>query len=463
MRARLLAGFLVFAVAVTACLEIPLGISMQAHQRAAVLHGLERDGASLSVLLADALDHGERNRAAELAARYARATGRDVAVIRAGRVFVASGFAARHEATDSALRLVLEVARLRRVSGETSARGSAGSQFYVALPLPRYGGTHGRIADARVLLMTLPASFIGTEIRKDWLLLALFGLGVLIVATALGLVISGSLIRPLRRIESAVYDIGGGSLHSRAPTDNGPPELRRLARTVNSTAARLTGLLEAQQSFVADASHQLRTPLTALKLRLENLERSNGRDEAADLASALGEVSRLCRVVEALLALARSEGEHPVLVAIDVGAVVQERLHAWEPFAEEQHLTLTASVRPEWSALKVLASPEALEQVLDNLLANAFEATPQGGAVQILAQPADQFVEIHVLDSGPGLEAIERERAFDRFWRGRTAGPDGSGLGLAIVDQLVRLSGGSAELREAAGGGLDAMVRLPTA
>ena len=460
MRARLLAGFLVFAVVVTVSLEIPLGLNMQSQRRSAAMSALRRDGVSLSVLLSDALDHDERGRAAEIASRYSRATGRQVVVIQDGKVFAASGEAASRDAADPAFATVLKTALSRTALGETSDRDSAGAQFYVALPLKGEDHTSGPPVETPVLLVTLSATIVNGAVRGGWLKLGAFGLAVLAVATALGLVISGSVTRTLRRIESAVTAIGGGSLDARAPTNSGPAELRRLASAINSTAARLIRVLEAQRTFVADASHQLRTPLTALRLRLENIRGADAPLDTHDLDAALTEVSRLSRLVEALLALTRSEAEQPMLVRVDVGGVVDERLEAWKPLADEQHLSLDASLKSGASPLAALACPEALEQVLDNLLANAFEATPQGGLVRIEAFQSDQFVEIHVIDNGPGLDPVERERAFDRFWRGRASGHEGAGLGLAIVDQLVRLSGGSSELREARDGGTDATVRL---
>lgn len=460
MRTRLLAGLLVFAILVTAALEIPLGLSTRARLRASAISALRRDGISLSVVLSDALAHYETGRATEIASRYSRATRREVLVTRAGKVVAASSSAAQTELSESTLATVLITARSRTVSGETSERDSESSLFYVALPLQGEGHVKYAGGQAPVLLVTFPATVVNGAIRRAWLKLGLIGLASLVVATALGLLISSSLIRPLRRIEEAVEAIGGGSLEVRAPTDTGPGELRRLAGSINQTAERLIRLVEAQQSFVADASHQLRTPLTALRLRLENLKEADSSSVAHDLAAALDEVSRLSRLVEALLALARGEADQPTLVKVDVGAVVNERLEVWRPLAEEQQLGLGASLRPHMGPLVALACPDVLEQVLDNLLANAFEATPNGGQVQMEAYRSDQFVEIHVIDTGSGIDPAGRERAFDRFWRGPASGPDGTGLGLAIVDQLVRISGGSSELREARGGGTDATVRL---
>ena len=110
--------------------------------------------------------------------------------------------------------------------------------------------------------------------------------------------------------------------------------------------------------------------------------------------------------------------------------------------------------------MKALACPGYLEQVLDNLLANALDATPEGGSVSLGSERVGDDIQIHVVDTGPGMSAANRARAFDRFWRPEGASHEGTGLGLAIVAQLVRVSGGSAWLEAAEGGGVDAVVRL---
>jgi signal transduction histidine kinase len=129
--------------------------------------------------------------------------------------------------------------------------------------------------------------------------------------------------------------------------------------------------------------------------------------------------------------------------------------------AEERGVEIVAPMEGEAVASIV---PGFLEQVIDNLLANAIEASPAGTTVQLSVVVRPPEVELHVVDEGPGMNPAERTRAFDRFWRREGAGRDsGSGLGLAIVHQLVRSSGGSVELRDGPAGGLDAVVRLERA
>jgi signal transduction histidine kinase len=223
-------------------------------------------------------------------------------------------------------------------------------------------------------------------------------------------------------------------------------------------ADRLQDLVEAQQAFVADASHQLRTPLTALRLRLETLDAAVDAPQDADLDAAITEAHRLSRLVDGLLALAKVEASKPVRAVIDVGVVVRDRVNVWAPLAEERGVTLRGSGREDTAALAV---PGFLEQVLDNLIANALDVSPDHTAVEVRLADAGAWVEVHVVDEGPGLGPAERVRAFDRFWRQEGSGREpGTGLGLAIVRQLVRLSGGEVALRSAGARGLDAVVRL---
>ena len=208
---------------------------------------------------------------------------------------------------------------------------------------------------------------------------------------------------------------------------------------------------------MADASHQLRTPLATLRLTLENLEYELA--DPTDLEAALREVDRLARTVNGLLALARADREPPARQALDLRALADERVALWSPLARQRDLTLSSDVhRPWW----VLVTADRLEQVVDNLLENAVDASPPGGAITFAVSAAGGWTELHIVDTGRGLTDEERTRAFDRFWRkGSTSG--GSGIGLAIVARLVRADGGEVELRRAATGGVDAVVRLTPA
>lgn len=218
-------------------------------------------------------------------------------------------------------------------------------------------------------------------------------------------------------------------------------------------------LVAAQKAFAADASHQLKAPLTALRLRLENLEPALHPDAHDSLEQAVAETDRLTRMVQGLLALARLEDAGTRPVPVDAEAVIAERAASWAPFAAEHGVTLTVTGHRIAAAHAV---PGALEHILDNLLANALRGAPTGSTLTIdRRHAADGPAELHVIDQGPGMNAADRTRAFDRFWRAPDSTDEGSGLGLAIVAQLVRASGGTITLEPAPGTGIDATVRLP--
>jgi signal transduction histidine kinase len=316
--------------------------------------------------------------------------------------------------------------------------------LYVAVPIASGGKVRGAVR------ITYPLSAVDARILRYWYILALIGVVVLAGAAVVGLGLARFVTRPLRRLEQAAAEVGEGKLETRAPEWEGPPEVRSLAAVFNETVAKLARLLRSQGEFVADASHELRTPLTALRLRLESLPTSPDRD------AALKETDRLRDLVEGLLALARADAGSEGTVRVDASALARERLEAWLPLADEHDVAIVAQLD---GPLAVRAAPRRLAQVLDNLLANALEASPGGATVTLSTAVSPPWVELHLRDQGPGLTAEQRNRAFDRFWRAGS-GEGGSGLGLAIVKRLVAADEGEVELREARGGGIDAVVRL---
>ena len=238
------------------------------------------------------------------------------------------------------------------------------------------------------------------------------------------------------------------------PRPTGPTTFARLARTLNETAAKLETLVRSQEDFVADASHQLRTPLTALRLRLENLERDVAAPGRETLAAAVTETDRLSRLVAELLALARPQDQVEPAEAIDVAALAAARAEAWDALAGERDLR----IETVGTAARARAGAGRVEQVLDNLLANAVEASPPGSTIRLRSGRRNGWIELHVVDEGPGLSADARMRAFDRFWHSGSG--DGSGLGLAIARRLVEVDEGEIALDEGSSGGVDAVVRL---
>jgi signal transduction histidine kinase len=261
--------------------------------------------------------------------------------------------------------------------------------------------------------------------------------------------------RPLSALDAAAQRLGGGALDTRSAAGHGPPEVRRLASTFNTMAGRLETLVHGHRAMMADVSHQLRTPLAALRLRLDLLSQDADQATASELAAAQDEIARLSRLVDGLLAIARAENVviEPVEVAVD--AVIQDRAAAWRPVAEERGVELsTGCVGPVPATL----GEGHLEQILDNLLANALDAVPAGGQVKVSAAAAGRGAAVTVADDGPGMSHQQQEAAFRRF---ASTSPSGAGLGLAIVHRLVTSNGGSAALSDTPGGGLTVTLDLP--
>ena len=448
MTRRLLLGYLGVTLFVLLSLEVPLGLQNQRTERRDLTSNVSHDATVLAADAEDAVQAPSRKQLAALAAiavDYAGRTGaRAVIVDRRGLALVDTS--ARVRGTESfASRPEIAAALAGRYpSGVRNSKTLHGRLLYVAVPIASGGKVHGAVR------ITYPYSAVDARIRRYWLILALIGVVVLLGAAVVGLGLARFVTRPLRCLEEAAAAVGDGDLDARAPERDGPPEVRSLAVAFNGTVAKLARLLRSQGEFVADASHELRTPLTALRLRLECLPQSRDRD------AALQEADRLRDLVDGLLTLARADAGTESSAHVDASALMHQRAELWLPLAEEHGVELVAQLD---GPLPVRAAPGRLTQVIDNLLANALEASPAGGTVTVSARVEAPWVELHLSDEGPGLAPEQRKRAFDRFWRAGS-GPGGSGLGLAIVKRLVAADEGEVELAEAAGGGVDAVVRL---
>jgi two-component system, OmpR family, sensor kinase len=317
-------------------------------------------------------------------------------------------------------------------------------------------------ADGRVVgavRISFPDAPLVTRLWQIWGFRAALAVGVLIVAAVTGVWLARRLTRPLRQLNDMASRLRDGDLTARA-AETGPPETRTLASTLNTATETIDTLVGSQRKFIGDASHQLRTPLTALRLSLDNI--ADCVDDpyvGEDVDRATAEVVRMNRLVNGLLALARAESAVVVQEPVRLVDVVTDRFEAWRAAADERGMTLELELaEPD---LCVLSGPGHLEQVLDNVLSNALEVSPDGGVITVRGRRQEDRVVVEVLDQGPGLPAPDRLRAFDRFWRGPgLTGRSGSGLGLAIVKQLVSDDGGTVVLDDAPAGGLCVRITL---
>jgi signal transduction histidine kinase len=447
MRHRLLLSYLTLTVFVLAVLEIPLALNYASRERQDLTAKVERDAVALATLASP----GDSARLKATAQRYRAQTGGRVLIVGPkGQRVVDSGpglggasYASRPE--------IAQALNGQVATGVRYSSSLGHDLIYVAVPVAADGRVHGAVR------ITYPTSAVDARVHRYWAILGAIAGLVLLVALAIGLAFSRSIARPLEALRLAAARVGEGDLAARAPTEVGPPEVRAVATAFNDTARKLDSLLRTQDEFVADASHQLRSPLAALRLRLENLEVDVEPAGRAGLDGAGSEVERLSRVVDGLLALARADRAPSAAVAIELAPMVHERLAAWAAYAEEHDVTLDERLAP----VVALATPGRLEQVLDNLVANALDVAPRGTKITIAVSAGDMDVELRVTDEGPGMTEAQRARAFDRFWR--AGSHSGTGLGLAIVRRLVEADGGTAELVAPLEGGIDAVVRLPRA
>lgn len=314
-----------------------------------------------------------------------------------------------------------------------------------------------------VVVTILPTTTLHRTQLQDWLYIALGGLLSLAVAVVvIVLPIVRWILRPVRRLDEGTGRVAAAVLAGAEPelvgAGSGPPELRRLTASFDRMAETVTQAYTAQRAFVADASHQLRNPLTALRLRLSNLDGHVVPAAVDDHHAALEEAERLSTLLDGLLALARAERSAP-LVTIDVDAGVHDRLEAWRPLAEHTGLAL---VHEGERGLHAAASENAVETVLDAVLDNAVKFTPPGGRIEVRTEAVDGYVEIAVRDSGPGMSPDELDRATDRFWRSPAqSNVEGSGLGLAIAARTAEIAGGGLRLSLPPGGGLSVTAVLP--
>ena len=456
MTRRLLLSYLALTLAVLAVLEVPLGFTFAEHERDQLSGAVERDAVVLASYVEDALERDEPfdSRFAE---RYAQESGARVVIVdkSGSAVLDTEGRVGRSFASRPEIEAALNgrVAEGRRHS-ETLGR----ELLFVAVPVASGGEVHGAVR------VTYPTGAVDARIRRYWWILGAVAAVSMMAAAALGLVLARTVARPLGRLRDAAVAIGGGDLGRRSAVKEGPPVVRSLSASFDDMAARLEALVRSQDEFVADASHQLRNPLTALRLRLEILLGTASDDESkGDLRGALDEVARLSRLTDGLLTLARpvTEGAPAETVETDLAAIVSDRCDAWQALAEEHDIRIVADLPA--ASVPARATPDRISQALDNLIANAIDAAPGGTTVTVSVVPGVGSVDVHVVDQGPGMNADARARAFDRFWHGERSRParlGGSGLGLAIAQKLTQADGGSIELQEAPGTGVDGVIHL---
>ena len=339
-----------------------------------------------------------------------------------------------------------------RTVQETRHSQTLGTEI-LATAVPIRRGT--RIDGAARVTQSVQAVHRAT--RKAIISLILLGGVVLALGVLAGALIARETSRPIRRLEDAARRVEEGDLSTTAVVE-GSTEQRSLARSFNRMTTRISRMLKGQQEFVADASHQLRTPLTGIRLQLEELRESlpEGDERVGDVDAGIQEVDRLSGIVDELLILSRA-GEHESPVEeFHLGAATQRVVDRWEKTAADAGVGLAVTTRA--GAGNCVCARGDFERALEALIENAIQYSSPGAEVEVVAAAG----RIEVLDRGPGLEPGEEEAVFERFHRGSAgAGTKGTGLGLAIAQELASEWGGSVRIQNREGGGVRAVLELP--
>jgi signal transduction histidine kinase len=292
--------------------------------------------------------------------------------------------------------------------------------------------------------LSQPLVVVQREIYRGWLLLAAVSVAVFLISVGAGFWIGHQLLTPLERLRRTAHRIADGDLSLRADvrTDD---ELGQVASSFNHMVDRVAAMLDQQKSFVANASHELRTPLNNIRLRGEALLDGGLEDPMVArpfTEDIVGETARLGRIVGDLLELSRVERQLGSLERqpLYLEALWGEVLIALGPLVESAGLTVDFC--PE-DAPPVSAAPEAIMQVMTNLLDNAIKYSPTGGAITVRMGADDGGAFFSVADQGPGIPPADQPHIFERFYRGTTATDVGTGLGLSIVKSIVDAHGGT--------------------
>ncbi len=365
-----------------------------------------------------------------------------------------------------------EFERLRQLTATTGAARTEATVHiepngptlhYIVRSLPEAGPQFG----ALFMGADVSPALLGPEQLVATLLLAL--VPGLILAVLVGSLISGRALEPVDRIIGEVGDITDGrSLHRRLAVPLERDELGRLTSTLNQMMERLERSFAALRRFTAEASHELKTPLTVLRSGVERAITTPGlpRDTLEVLEEVLQEVNRMTELVDALLTLARADEGRAELhkEPVDLRAILEEAGETGELLAEQAGVKM--DVATSNAPVVVVVDRSRIRQLILNLVENAVKYTPRGGSVQVRLGQEDGKVTVTVADSGIGIAPGDLPHVFDRFWRAdtartRTGERPGTGLGLAICKWIAEAHGGSIAVSSRPGRGTTFVVSLP--
>jgi two-component system, OmpR family, sensor kinase len=357
----------------------------------------------------------------------------------------------------------------RAITKDEARQASSGAYFLTRDSAPNLDGEQARLRISSVELsqgtatLVVGASLEDREEALDGLLAQLLIVGplALLLTSVGGYVLAGAALRPVEAMRRRAADVSSDRADQRLPLPPANDEIRRLGQTLNDMLGRLEAGLARERRFVADASHEMRTPLTSLRTELElALRRPRSQAELEEaLRSAAEEVERVVRLAEDLLVLARADdGRLPLA---QEKHIVREVLDAvagrYDSSAAAVGRSIVVDAESDW----ILTGDRLrLEQALGNLVDNALRHG--GGAIRLEARPIGRVLELRVSDDGVGFPPEFLPHAFERFSRADVArAGSGAGLGLAIVDAIARAHGGKASARNKSEGGAVTAMRIP--
>lgn len=443
LRVRLLLALAYVLVLAIVALEVPLGLSLSDRVDGEVRSQARGQADIVAATVAGRLERDDPGALAAVARTAASNVRGRVILVDASGVVLADSAGTERVGTDYSDRPEIATALGGKVAQERRASETLDETILAtAVPVATQGVTQGAVR------ITQSVDAVGRATRKAILGLVAIGLLVLGLGLGAGALIAGQIAGPLRRLDAAARRIAGGDLGARARVE-GSAEQRRLAQTFNEMTARQERLLLAQRDFVADASHQLRTPLSGLRLRLEEARAATREPDAkAEIDAGIGELDRLSAIVTELLVLSQAGEADAPAREVDLRDAALRAAARWGLDPPEG-----AEAAIAWCAV------EDLDRVLDALIENAVHYGGPGARLTVRADAID------VSDDGPGLAEEELDAVFDRFHRGRAGrdGPSGTGLGLPIARELARRWGGDVRIANRRDGGAVATIGLPSA
>ncbi|MCW2918435.1 MAG: Signal transduction histidine kinaselike protein [Actinomycetia bacterium] len=321
-------------------------------------------------------------------------------------------------------------------------------------------GRGGEIIGAAMTLS--PTDHLRRATMRSWAILFSQGMLVLLIGLMAASPLTRWLLRPVHELDATAHALAEGRFEERVAITSGPPELRRLVVSFNAMAQQIFVLIERQRAFASYASHQLRTPLAALRLSVDNLAPEVRPAGWSDHQMVVEEIERMTRLYDALLAFAQVEAAAVEVGEVDVAQTADARVAAWADVAERAGVTLG---RVGAASASARVAVDTVDQALDALIDNAIKFAGAESAVTLMVEEtAEGWVDVHVIDNGPGMPQEDLRRAVEPFWRHpRDQNLEGSGLGVTIAHALATASGGGLELLPVEPRGMDARIRLPAA